>query len=57
VGDKTLTYAGIVVFCDIIIQDKWKLWGREHLCDKEGKILHDTSINKPKDIIYDETSY
>jgi hypothetical protein len=34
-GDKTLTYAWIVVFWDII-QDKWKLWDRENLCD-EGK--------------------
>jgi hypothetical protein len=50
--------ASIDVFCDITIQGKLKLRGRGNLCNKEGKILHGASINKPRDtiLVYDETS-
>jgi hypothetical protein len=56
-GDKTLTYTCISVFCGIIIQGKWKLRGRRNLSDKEGKVLYGASINKPRDTIYDKTSH
>jgi hypothetical protein len=52
-GNKTLSYS----FCNIIIYDKQKLRGKGNLFDKEGKILHCAFISKPRNTIYDETSY